>query len=124
MTPEEWRVYDMVHHWIQRKYGKAIKCETKDCILVPKRFEWALKKGFSYEKNIGNFIQLCPSCHRKYDWTEEQSKRVSEALHNRVYTPELRRNMSLGQRGRIIPVEIRRKMSETQKKRWALRKAQ
>lgn len=31
-----------------------------------------IKKGCRYERNIDNFIQLCPSCHRKYDYTEVQ----------------------------------------------------
>jgi hypothetical protein len=28
-----------------------------------------LRKGFIYQKNIENFIQLCASCHRKYDYS-------------------------------------------------------
>jgi hypothetical protein len=58
--------YVRVHNWIRYHYGRAIKCEMCSG-LKAKRFDWALRKGFKYEKNVENFIQLCPSCHRKYD---------------------------------------------------------
>jgi hypothetical protein len=33
----------------------------------PCRYEWALLKGKMMERKRENFIQLCMSCHRKYD---------------------------------------------------------
>ena len=62
--------YNKIHNWIRYNYGKAIKCSFCDGNNA-KRFEWALLKGCSYEKRIENYIQLCPSCHRKYDYTED-----------------------------------------------------
>ncbi len=82
----EHRHYDNIHQWLKCNYGKASCCENKKCTYkTPKRFEWALVKGKSYEKNIQNYIQLCPSCHRKYDFTEEirlNNKRA--ALNNKI----------------------------------------
>ncbi len=70
--------YNAVHIWLRYHFGSANKCENKDCIYprknnarswvrAPKRFDWALKKGFKYEHIRDNFIQLCPSCHKRYD---------------------------------------------------------
>lgn len=72
---ESRRLYQRVHFWIWTHYGKADRCETKDCKNKPKRFEWALIKAKPLEKNIENFMQLCASCHRKYDFTEETRKK-------------------------------------------------
>lgn len=115
------RKYDAVHHWIKRNYGKATKCEMLNCISETRK-EWSLKKGFEYDFDINNFWQLCASCHRKYDWTEEQTRKLSEIMKKRVFTPEIRRNMSKGQQGRKLPPEVIKKMVESQKIRWALRK--
>ena len=58
-----------IHDWIRENYGSANKCSNPDCKYnKPKRYEWALIHGKKYERNVENFIQLCPSCHRKYDY--------------------------------------------------------
>jgi len=72
--------YSAVHIWLRSKYGSASKCENELCeSRNPKRFEWALKKGCVYENKIENFMQLCPSCHRKYDLTDEARKKMSDS---------------------------------------------
>ena len=62
------------HSWIQRNYGRARKCENKEnelfkflCSEKSKRFDWAFinKKGYERDKKL--YIQLCHSCHLKYD---------------------------------------------------------
>ena len=69
--------YSALHGWIIRKFGIADKCENKDCIYPRKnksgkwvrkvkRYEWANISG-EYKRTKKDFIQLCPSCHRKYD---------------------------------------------------------
>jgi hypothetical protein len=69
--------YHQVHHWLNRTFGLATHCENKNCKCPEaKRFEYALKKGFSYEKNKDNFIMLCISCHRKYDYTPEAHEAI------------------------------------------------
>ena len=70
--------YYRVHSWITYHYGKANKCENKECKAKSiKRYEWALKKGFKYTKDINSFIQLCSSCHTLYDFTDETRKKIS-----------------------------------------------
>jgi len=71
--------YQRVHQWLAYHYGRAYKCEHCNGTKKSKRNEWALKKGFKYEKNVDNFIQLCSSCHKLYDFTEETRKKQSLA---------------------------------------------
>ena len=71
--------YHALHTNIRKRYGNATHCSNKDCSYPnPKRFEWALKKGREYSLNIEDYIPLCPSCHRKYDFTVEAKKILSE----------------------------------------------
>lgn len=60
--------YGNIHHWLQYKYGSASICENNKCIGTSKKYEWALKKGKSHDKKRENYLQLCKSCHVKYDY--------------------------------------------------------
>lgn len=78
-----WRLnpsYGTAHKWIFYKLGKAKNCSNKQCIYprerthskgeimkAPKRFEWA-HKYHSYSRDPKDYISLCASCHRKYDY--------------------------------------------------------
>ncbi len=57
--------YQTKHIWIHTHYGKANHCEKCDGRNA-KRFEWANVSG-EYKRNIKDYIQLCPSCHRLMD---------------------------------------------------------
>ena len=57
--------YSAKHMWIIKHYGKEKKrkkCGNTNC----KRYEWANISG-KYKREIEDYIQLCPSCHRKLD---------------------------------------------------------
>lgn len=59
--------YAAKHMWIRNKYGKAIICQNPNCTYKnPKRYEWA-NISKEYKRNKNDYIQLCPSCHRKWD---------------------------------------------------------
>ena len=67
--------YHALHAWLYRHFGKANKCENKDCkyprtgrrwMEKPKRYEWANLSG-KYKRDRTDWIHLCPSCHRKFD---------------------------------------------------------
>jgi transposase-like protein len=73
--------YAYIHKWLKDNYGKANNCQH--CGKLNAKYHWALRKGFSYERNVENFIQLCISCHSKYDITEESKKKMS-ASQSRV----------------------------------------
>jgi len=79
--------YPGLHTWLRNNYGKADFCDNKErksleflCSGKSKTFEWAKKRGYSYERKRDNFLKLCTSCHRKYDWTEERGERMKETL--------------------------------------------
>lgn len=91
--------YQRIHYWIRKNFGKADRCENDDCEGTSKKYEWALKKGKSYEKNINNFKMMCKSCHVKYDFTEKGRDKLI-----RINT------------GKKISQETRLKMSESHKK--------
>lgn len=70
--------YKYFHKKLKWINGVAKKCESVDCkSLSPKRFEWALRKGCEYSSNVEDYIQLCPSCHRKYDLTDKARENMS-----------------------------------------------
>lgn len=122
MTPEE-RNYSNVHIWLAKTYGKASKCENDKCEnIAPKRYEWALKRGFSYEKNINNFLQLCPSCHRKYDYSEKQRNRMKEIAKDNHFTTKNpmktevgRKRCSEWMRMRVVSKTTKQKQSDIRK---------
>lgn len=69
--------YCNFHKWLVKHYGKANKCENPNCKYKnPKRYEWALKKEYKHSHNINHYIQLCSSCHRKYDFTEKTREKM------------------------------------------------
>lgn len=70
-------LYGSKHDWIEAQYGKAYRCDNPDCfyprknssrnwILFPKRFHWA-NISKEYKRGISDYIQLCASCHARYD---------------------------------------------------------
>ena len=60
--------YRYIHQWLADSFGKANRCDNPNCKHeYPRKFEWALIWGREHERNRANYIQLCLSCHRKYD---------------------------------------------------------
>lgn len=59
--------YDRIHTWIRNNHGSATCCYNENCKRISTRFEWALKKGCKYKKDVSCFIQLCKKCHIEYD---------------------------------------------------------
>ena len=71
--------YFRIHNWLKYHHGKANKCENELCESTCKNFDWALLKGKEHKRDRNNYIQLCKSCHSKYDFTEEQRKKLRES---------------------------------------------
>ena len=57
--------YEAKHMWIVKHYGNASRCENQ-CSNPAKRYEWANISG-TYQRERGDYRELCPSCHRKLD---------------------------------------------------------
>jgi hypothetical protein len=69
--------YAPLHQWIKRHYGKATHCSV-DKSHNSKRFEWANISG-EYKRYINDFRQLCVSCHRKVDMTDQKREKIRQA---------------------------------------------
>lgn len=83
-TPITAREHGTLHARIRAKHGKANRCEF--CFdKNAKRYEWALKKGRDYSDNRSDYLELCVSCHRKYDYTDEQKNKIRLSLYGDLH---------------------------------------
>ena len=71
--------YRSLHHWIQRKLGKAVKCGHCGIIGIGRQVHWANKSG-SYQRNPEDFISLCIKCHGKYDKERRKLLRLASMI--------------------------------------------
>lgn len=70
MNNSECNSYDALHTKLRKIYGKAQHCSI--CSIKNKKsYQWALITGKNYSLNIEDYIPLCSSCHKKYDYTDE-----------------------------------------------------
>lgn len=59
--------YVAKHLWLVEHFGNAKICENLTCTYEnPSRYEWANISG-NYTHDRKDYVQLCPSCHRKFD---------------------------------------------------------
>ena len=42
-------------------------------------YEWANISG-EYKRNRNDFLRLCRTCHRRFDWNEEKTKQAVKNL--------------------------------------------
>lgn len=82
------KIYHAIHHWLRKNFGKADRCENKNCNNKSKNFNWALKSNLDYEYKRENFIKLCRSCHAKIDCTEETRKKLSKSNSGKIQSKE------------------------------------
>ena len=71
--------YHGIHKWLYAYFGRANHCDNPKCEGKSSTYQWAKLKEKTYQRNRENFIQLCTSCHRKYDFTEETRVKQSMA---------------------------------------------
>lgn len=75
--------YFALHSWIRREFGKPTICEL---CSSSENVQWA-SKNQKYTRQREDWIQLCASCHKKYDvkmnrrvaWNK--GKKVDRTLH-------------------------------------------
>ena len=60
--------YRALHHWIRNHLGNPRKCEHCGTIKA-KKFEWA-NKSHKYQRDLSDWLRLCTSCHKKYDYVK------------------------------------------------------
>lgn len=74
--------YSYIHQWNNENHPKAGVCEYCG---GNKRNEWALKKGKEHARGVENYLELCKSCHIKYDRTKEWIENNKRSL-DKTYT--------------------------------------
>jgi hypothetical protein len=57
--------YVAKHIWLKKHFGKATHCSLNPNHKA-KRYEWH-NISKTYKRDISDWMQLCPSCHRKID---------------------------------------------------------
>lgn len=90
--------YVKIHVWMYRNFGKADHC-SKNKNHVSKTYEWANISG-KYKQDVSDWMQMCPSCHRKYDYTEEQRNKI--ILRNKGNNYHSKRVMQYDSKGNLI----------------------
>lgn len=80
--PDE-KKYQEIHYWIRKNYGKATICE-KDNSHKSSRYEWANISG-EYRRDISDYMQLCPACHKKMDSERTICKHGHEMTEENTY---------------------------------------
>lgn len=71
--------YHAIHKWLVKHFGSAQLCEGEQCNGKSKLYHWAKLNDREYEHKRENFIQLCSSCHRKYDMTDDLKLTMSQS---------------------------------------------
>ena len=95
--------YSHVHHWLKVTYGKANHCDNPLCPKQSTNFNWALRRGFKYEKERDSFMQLCRPCHAKYDLTPSGRERLRLASLGKKFNREGTARRRLEQLGKPFP---------------------
>ncbi len=105
--------YSACHKWLSRHFAKSLHCD----FCESNRFiEWALKKGRRHTHNRGDYLCLCSSCHKVYDYTEERRKKLSASLRLVPHTKEWNRKATAHNKTFRHTDEAKKKMSEYRKK--------
>lgn len=93
-------LYQQRHKWVYSVKGKANNCYF-GAKHKSSRYEWANISG-KYIEDIHDWISLCPSCHRKFDFTEETRRNLSRS-HKGIIPSWLTRKVSkLSPKGKIL----------------------
>lgn len=66
--------YDALHDWVKKHLGKAFECYH--CYST-KKVQWA-NKSREYKRDLTDWLQLCQSCHTKYDKDHRGAKEQYE----------------------------------------------
>lgn len=82
-----------LHLWVIRRLGKPTKCEFcgKDN-LSGHKIHWA-NKSRTYKRDITDWIRLCVSCHKKYDFKMIPNLQKNNTTgHKGVYWNKMNKN--------------------------------
>jgi hypothetical protein len=70
--------YETIHVWVRRNFGRATKC--RHCGTQEGRIQWA-NKSKQYWRVRKDWIQLCVTCHVRYDKSRRHIKGAFRFTH-------------------------------------------
>ena len=94
MKKQRPEVYNAVHHWLRRAFGKADHC---DMCGAGKDFQWS-SRSHQYTRDPQEYWQLCRKCHDIYDrkilgkTSGNKGITLSEEHKRRISATKLERN--------------------------------
>lgn len=111
--------YQSCHGWLRKNYTQD-KTVCEHC--PSSRFlEFALKKGCKHDHRRENYLILCSSCHKRYDYTEDRKEKMRIIMTGRDIPWHYK--IAEANRGRIIKDSTKKKISDYQKSHPRLRNA-
>lgn len=75
--------YSALHSWVKRKLGKPLICQYCRATSKERKISWA-NIDHKYKRKLNDFIPLCYSCHRKYDY--KYNLKSDNTIGNNQYT--------------------------------------
>jgi hypothetical protein len=105
--------YVKLHRWVNAQFPRTGKCEH--CGATDRRTEYASKSHARYTKNRADWLELCKSCHRKYD-----GRIPTEAIASNIGRhPNAATRAKIGavHRGKVVSAETRAKLSAAAKRK-------
>lgn len=85
--------YKTLHKWIREHKPRIDYCEHCKKIDT-KRLVLANING-KYTRDFNNYLWLCDSCHRTFDYRPEAGLKISKALKGRKFTKEHKLKLSV-----------------------------
>lgn len=70
--------YKSIHDWVRRyktKTGICTHCRKDKGTLTGHATQWANIDAL-YRRNLDDYIELCPSCHKRYDLVYNAGRRI------------------------------------------------
>ena len=74
--------YSSKHIWITKELGKPNYCEHCER-TDKKKYEWA-NKDHKYRRKNEDYLRLCTSCHRNYDYKNNLSKKGGRKIKTKI----------------------------------------
>lgn len=94
--------YSGVHLWLYKYYGNASKCSFvgMGCTEKSKSYQWA-NISHEYKRDRSDFMEMCRSCHAKFDCTEYKRERMRK-LTKGITPPNARSVSQYSKKGQFI----------------------
>lgn len=83
--------YHAAHEWLKRHLEKKGVCLTCRC---EGRTEYAyLGTEGAYVRDVRMYVELCLSCHRRFDMTPQRRRRIGDASRGRPVSEQTRQKL-------------------------------